>query len=288
MKPLVVVIGETASGKSALALDIAKRFNGEIIGADSWTVYKHFDIGTAKPSANDQAEVPHHLFDIAEPLDGFNAAQFKRLATAIIEDIQSRGKLPVLVGGTGLYIDSVIFDFEFLPPGNVQDRERRNDMTIDELLIEAEALGVSLANIDIRNKRRIIRALETMGQEPKSKELRENTIVLGIQTQREALNENVTKRVDYMLEAGLEGEVKALAETYGWEVEPMKGIGYREWHDYFLGTQTLAETRQRIISSTMHLAKKQRTWFKRNNSIHWLNNRDSYVDILTTLLNKNS
>ncbi len=288
MKPLVVVVGETASGKSALALDIAGRFNGEIIGADSWTVYKEFDIGTAKPSEAETAEIPHHLFDIADPLKGFNAAQFKRLANNAITDIHSRGRIPILVGGTGLYIDSVIYDFEFMEPGDPNERMRLNALSLDELLAAAEAAGVSLAGVDINNKRRIVRALETNGQEPSSRELRENTILLGIQTERETLRANVIKRVDTMLELGLEREVKTLSGVYGWDIEPMKGIGYREWQDYFLGTQTLAQTRERIISSTMKLAKKQRTWFKRNNSIHWLANRDDYVAILTTLMNKKS
>jgi tRNA dimethylallyltransferase len=285
--PLIVIVGETASGKSALAMEVAGRLNGEIIGADSWTVYREFNIGTAKPSAEELARVPHHLFDIVDAPDGFNAALFKKLATAAIADIHSRGKVPILVGGTGLYIDSVIFDYEFMPPGDPAERERRNAMNIEDVLAEAEAEGVSLGGVDIRNKRRIIRALETNGMQPGSTELRENTLVLGVAVPREELRERVIKRVDSMLDAGLEMEVKILANKYGWDVEPMKGIGYREWREYFSGSQTLTSTRERIISSTMKLAKRQRTWFKRNNSIQWVNNRYKIVDIATTLLNKN-
>lgn len=286
-KPLIVIVGETASGKSDLAMDIARKFNGEIISADSWTVYKEFNIGTAKPTADERAEIPHHLIDIVDAPDGFNAALFKRLANKAIADVHARGRLPILVGGTGLYIDSVIFDFEFMPPGNSEDRERRNSMTIDDLLAEAEAEGVSLEGVDIRNKRRIIRALETEGAEPQSSELRHSTLIIGIQTDRENLRSRVTERTDSMLAAGLENEANRLADKYGWDVEPMKGIGYREWHDYFNGTQTLDQTRERIISSTMKLAKRQRTWFKRNNSIQWLNDPSKVVDITTTFLNKN-
>jgi tRNA dimethylallyltransferase len=286
--PLLVIVGETASGKSAAALEVARQCSGEIIGADSWTVYREFNIGTAKPSAKEFAEVPHHLFNIVDAPDGFNAALYKKLANEVIADIQSRGKLPILVGGTGLYIDSVIFDFGFMPPGDPAERERRNVMTIENLLTEAEAGGVSLDRVDIRNKRRIIRALETDGQQPKSTELRKNTIVLGIAVPREELRRRVVKRVDTMLEAGLEQEVHKLLQKYGWGVEPMKGIGYREWREYFEGTKTLAQTRERIISSTMKLAKRQRTWFKRNNSIQWRNNREDIVDIATTILNKKS
>lgn len=286
MKPLVAIVGETASGKSALALEVAAHFNGEIIAADSWTVYRDFNIGTAKPTVEEMSGVPHHLFDVVDAADGFNAALFKKLANEAIDDVQRRGKLPILTGGTGLYVDSVIFDYEFLPPGNNADRERRNHMTIINLLEEARARKINLANVDIRNKRRIIRALETDGQLPKSSELRENTIVIGIQTDRELLRDRVTKRVDLMLSTGLQAEVSALAIKYGWDVEPMKGIGYHEWHDYFFGTQNLDQTRECIISSTMKLAKRQRTWFKRNNSIHWVSNIDETVDLITTLLNK--
>lgn len=288
MSKLLVVVGETASGKSAVAMELARQFDGEIIGADSWTVYRKFDVGTAKPTEIERTEIPHHLFDIVDAPDGFNAALFKQLANEAIKDVQGRGKLPILVGGTGLYIDSVVFDFEFMPPGEPGERERRNDMTIRDLLAEAEAEGVSLGGVDIRNKRRIIRALETGGMQPKSSELPENTVIIGIKTTREDLRERITKRVDFMFDAGLEAEVQSLVAEYGWDVEPMKGIGYREWREYFEGTKTLAETRERIISSTMKLAKRQRTWFKRNNSIQWVNNRDQIVDIATTLLNKNN
>jgi tRNA dimethylallyltransferase len=286
--PLVVIVGETGSGKSSLAMDIARRFNGEIVGADSWTVYRDFNIGTAKPTTADMAEIPHHMFNVVTAPDGFNAALYKSMALTAIAGIVQRGKLPILVGGTGLYIDSIIFDYNFLPPGEPMERERLNSLSLDELLAEASQKRISLEAIDHRNKRRVIRAIETNGQVPSSRALRENTLVIGISPEREHLRERITKRVDTMMQAGLEYEVQELSATYGWGVEPMKGIGYYEWRDYFLGTQSLAQTRDRIISSTMNLAKRQRTWFKRNSSIHWLSNRDKYVDILTTYLNKNT
>ena len=287
MKPLVVIVGETASGKSSLALQIARQFNGEIVGADSWTVYREFDIGTAKPSGAELQEIPHHLFDIASAPEGFNAALFKKLANNAIDDIQSRSKLPILVGGTGLYSDSVIFDYGFMPPGDPIERERRNRAGIDDLLAEAEAEGISLEDVDIRNKRRIIRALETGGTQPRRSELHEQTLVIGVAVEREHLRDRVAKRVDAMLAAGLEKEVSVLSEKYGWDVEPMKGIGYREWREYFTGTQDLATTRDRIISSTMKLAKRQRTWFKRNLSIQWVSNSSTAVEITAAFLNKN-
>lgn len=285
--PLLVIVGETASGKSSLASEIAEGYNGEIIGADSWTVYRDFNIGTAKPSAEERTRIRHHLFDIVDAPDGFNAAQFKTLANRAIRDIHRRGKLPILVGGTGLYIDSVIFDYSFLPTGAPGERERMNNLAIKDLLLEASDKSVSLEGVDIRNKRRIIRAIETGGIKPIKHDLRPHTAILGLRVDSETLMGRIVKRVDAMISAGLEQEVAELASRYGWSVEPMKGIGYFEWRDYFNGTQSLEQTRERIISSTLKLAKRQRTWFKRNNSIHWITNREDYVDILTTVLNKN-
>ncbi len=285
--PLIVIVGETASGKSSLALQLAQAIGGEIIGADSWTVYKDFTIGTAKPSASEQRLVPHHLFDCIDPRDGFNAAQFKSLALSAINHVHERGAIPILVGGTGLYIDSVIFDYTFMPQGSAVDRDRRNSMTREDLLYEASSRNIDLTGIDTRNKRRIIRALETNGHTPKSTELRDNTLVLGIVSERAELQERVSQRVDAMLVAGLEAEVVRLAHIYGWDAEPMKGIGYREWHDYFFSTQSLDVTRSRIISNSMKLAKRQRTWFKRNHAIHWLNKPEDAVKITAAFLNKN-
>jgi tRNA A37 N6-isopentenylltransferase MiaA len=161
-------------------------------------------------------------------------------------------------------------------------------LSLDQLVERTTAAGFDMTDIDVRNKRRIIRLIENNGLKPTKRDMRANTLVLGLRTPREVLERRVTDRVDAMLAAGLETEVRRLSERYGWEVEPMKGIGYREWQQYALGTQTLAETRARIIKSTMDLAKRQRTWFKRNSSIHWLDDRSNAVELITTFLNKQS
>lgn len=287
--PLVVIVGETASGKSALALKLAEQFNGEIICADSWTVYKDFDIGTAKPGRLDRARVPHHLLDVANAHGGFSAVIFQQLAQSAIDAIHARGRLPIMVGGTGLYIDSVIFHYSFLAAPPPAMREELSNLSLQELLDRAEQQGLVTQGIDTRNKRRVIRLIENGGELPTRKPMRPNTLMLGLQTPREELRERVERRVDTMLGAGLEFEVRQLACEYGWDAEPMKGIGYREWRDYFDGTQTLEQVRDRIVTATMNLAKRQRTWFKRNNSIHWLTTEDKMaeaVDLLTTYLNK--
>ena len=285
----MVIVGETASGKSALALTLAKKFDGELISADSWTVYKGFDVGTAKPSAEERAEVPHHLLDVADPADGFSAVIFQRLAKQAIDDITARGKLPILVGGTGLYIDSVLYDYGFLPPSDPALREELNALDLPAILARAETMGLDMTGIDLGNKRRVIRLIENNGERPTMLELRENTLILGLETPREQLLQKIQRRVDVMLTAGLEDEARALAERYGWDAEPMKGIGYKEWRGYFSGHERLAEVRQKIIKHSLDLAKRQRTWFKRNKSIQWLTTEDKLteaVDFTTTFLNK--
>jgi tRNA dimethylallyltransferase len=289
--PLIVIVGETASGKSALAMELARRFDGELICADSWTVYRGFDIGTAKPSLAEQAAIRHHLLDVTDPMKGFSAVEFQRLAKAAIADIQGRGKLPIMVGGTGLYIDSVLYDYQFLPPTSAELRAELNQLSLEMLIRRTEELGLDTSDVDRRNTRRIIRLIENNGQQPTKGELRPKTLLMGIAVDRDQLRQRVTARVDAMLAAGLETEVHDLAQTYGWGAEPMKGIGYREWQPYFEprpeSKQDLAQTRERIISATMGLAKRQRTWFKRNDDIQWLEPKNAVadsVDLATTFI----
>jgi tRNA dimethylallyltransferase len=154
---LVVIVGETASGKSALALKLARKFNGEIIAADSWTVRRGADIGTAKPTPEERALVPHHLLDVVGPDNDFTAAVFKDLANEAIKDISGRGKLPIMVGGTGLYIDGVIYDYNFLPAGDRTAREEFNNLSVKELLSRIDEMGIDPGDVDKRNKRRLIR-----------------------------------------------------------------------------------------------------------------------------------
>jgi tRNA dimethylallyltransferase len=287
--PLLAIVGPTASGKSALALALAQQFDGEIVCADSWTVRRELDIGTAKPSAAERTLVPHHLIDIVSPAEDFTAAVFKRLANRVIDDIASRGKLPILVGGTGLYVDGVLYNFSFLPAGDRAARQALNDLTIDELLERIAAAGIALGDVDVRNKRRLIRLLETAGAQPTQQALRPRTLILGLEIDRETLRERIAARVDTMLAHGLENEVRSLAERYGWDCEGLKGVGYAQWRDYFVGTQSREETRQKIIKATLDLAKRQNTWFKRNKSIHRLTTPVDWpavVELITDTLHK--
>jgi len=285
--PIIAVVGFTASGKSTLGMQLAKRFNGEIIAADAMTVYRNFDIGTAKPTQKEQSEIQHHLLDIINASSKFSAAEFKQRAEEAIEDIASRGKIPILVGGSGLYIDSILYDYDFrAPPPNTRIRLELNTKTLDELVAIAGSKGLSIENIDIHNKRRLIRLIESEGSIPVQRPLRQNVLVLGINMPKETLRKRVEARVSAMLAQGLEDEVRHLSRQYGWRVEPMRSIGYREWQGYFAGSQTLDDVKKAIITHTMQLAKKQRTWFKRNTSIEWVNNFNESVEYTTTFLNK--
>lgn len=281
--PLVVLVGETASGKTELAIKLAQEFDGEIICADSWTVRREANIGTAKPTAEEQALVPHHLLDVAGPDEDFTAAVFKDLANAAIADIASRGKLPIMVGGTGLYIDGVIYDYGFLPEGDRLAREELNVLSNEQLLERIAAAGIELGEVDVRNKRRLIRLLETNGAQATRKPLRENTLLLGIKTDRDTLEQRITQRTDAMLAAGLEDEVAGLVERYGWDCEALKGISYAQWKDYFLGADSVPEVRQKIMKATLDLAKRQRTWFKRNKSIQWFSTPVQLADVVASV-----
>lgn len=286
LSPLVVIVGETASGKSRLALELARRYGGEIISADSWAVRKELNVGTAKPTPQDLKTIPHHLLNVVKPCQAFTAAIYKRLALKAINDILSRGKLPIIVGGSGLYIDGVIFDFSFMPGSTISERNKLNKLSIEELLKIIRSKGFSLTGIDIRNKRRLIRLIENSGKKPTKKSLRPNTLILGLKTSRIELSSRVIDRTEKMLRAGLRQETKALASKYGWECEGLKGIGYKEWQAHFDGTQSLAETKAAIIKSTLDLAKRQRTYFKRNQFIQWVENVNEARAAIESFLNK--
>ncbi len=251
---VVFIVGETASGKSALALDIAERFNGEIICADSRTVYKGMDIGTAKPSLEEQSKIPHHLLDVVEPDGSFSAADFKQQANEAISRISSKGKLPIVVGGTGLYVDALLFDYSFSP---------RN------------------AKRDAQNPRHLDRSVAVT-----KKQVRPNTLIIGLQTERDVLKQRVMKRVNGMIKVGLIEEVKNLVGTYGVECRALQAPGYRAISAYVRGDLTLDEAAELFVKNDLNLAKRQRTWFKRNKYIQWVDNPRKAVALVTTFLNK--
>lgn len=288
MKPLLVIVGETASGKSALAMELAERFNGEIICADSRTIYRGMDIGTAKPTQEDRARVPHHCLDLANPDEYFTVAGFKQAAERAMADIHARGKLPVLVGGTGLYVDAILYDYSFRAPADISVRAELTALSVVELQNRLKSLGIPLPN-NPQNPRHLIRAIETGGTQSVRSELRPNTIIIGLRVEREVLNQRIEDRIDAMVAAGFEDEVRALNKQYDFSLPALQAPGYKAFRRYIEGTISLDEAKSLFAASDRNLAKRQRTWFKRNKSIHWVTNRGELADIVelvTTQLNK--
>lgn len=286
MIPLLVIAGPTASGKTALAIRLAKKLNGEVISADSMQVYKEMNIGSAKPDAEEMDGVRHHLLDIIEPDTDFSLEQFARLCHAAIRDVHERGKLPILAGGTGLYIDTVtenrpLSENSFDP----SVRQRLEKEWEDE---GGEAIYARLSRIDPEaaaalhphEKRRILRALEiyyTTGEtktahlEKKSEKIYDY-FIFSLELPREILYNRINRRVDKMMEAGLLAEVEKLYERLrGSRHTALQGVGYKELIWFLEGRATLDEAVALIKRNTRRLAKRQMTWFRANPEIHWLN-----------------
>ncbi len=269
---MIAIVGPTASGKTDLAIFLAEKYNGEIICADSRTIYRGMDIGTAKPTLEERLRVPHHLLDVVDPGERLSAAAFKALAEKTMVDIWKRGHLPILVGGSGLYIDAVLFDFVFPSEADVGKRasfEAMGDEELRERLLAAdpEAYG----RVDLANRRRVVRALETVGQPRLRREqVRDNTLVLGLAMNKLVAQKRITQRVQKMLDEGFIAEVENIGNEYGWDSAAFGVMGYRPMRDVVLGTKTVAEATAEVVREHLALYKKQVTWFKRNQAIHWL------------------
>jgi tRNA dimethylallyltransferase len=282
--PLVAIVGQTASGKSALALKLAATYGGEIVCADSRTIYKGMDIGTAKPTRKDRRLIPHHLLDVTTPDEPLNVARFKELAVSAIEDIQSRGKLPLLVGGTGLYIDAVLFDFSFRGSADLTARRTLDGLSVEQLQQRLQKAGVALPK-NSQNPRHLVRQIESLGKQIKPGVLRPNTLLLGLSIEKDELASRINERTENMMTQGLENEVRQLVEIYGW-VQPLETIGYQEFKGYFDGGVDFSELQNLIVRHTLQYAKRQKTWFKRNKRIHWISKMEKAVALITTQLNK--
>lgn len=277
-KPLVVIAGPTASGKSALALVVAKKYGGELICADSRTVYKGLDIGTAKPTPAQQKEVPHHLLDVVDPGEPFTAADFKRLALGAIDDISARGKLPIMVGGTGLYIDSVIFNYKFGTPADPVMRAKLQAMSIDELQQRCLDDGISLPTNE-KNKRHLVRAIELGGMAEPHQALRPNTLVVALTTDRDTLRSRVMLRAQQMVKDGVLREVANVGEQYEWAGEALTGNIYRILKPVVKGELSLEDGLKQFVTSDMQLAKRQVTWLRRNPNVIWGDKEELLVAI---------
>ena len=286
MTQVVAIVGPTCSGKTDLALGLAQRFGGEIVCADSRTLYREMDIGTAKPSAEQRRLVPHHLLDVAQPDQPVSAAEYKRLATAAIGDIAGRDKLPIMVGGSGLYMYSVAYDFQFPAGPRSQQREKLELEPLPVLVARLRRLDPERAGeIDLKNKRRVVRALETVGQ-PRLRQpiLSKDWLLLGLRPTDDDLQSRIARRTQAMLSQGLVREVDSLTARYGVELEVLKSPGYAEISRYLNGQLTLAEAEELINLHTRQLARRQITWFKRNPDIQWLEGPEAAAPLVRQFL----
>ncbi len=304
-QPLIILTGPTAVGKTKLSIALAKAVNGEIISADSMQVYKRMTIGTAKILPEEMQGVPHHLIDILEPEEEFNVVLFARLAKQAMEQCWKNGKIPILVGGTGFYIQAVLYDIDFTE--NDDDKSYREELERIAAEQGAEVLHEKLKLVDAKaaeeihpnNVKRVIRALEFFeksggqkisehNEEQKQKESPYNFAYFVLNDDRDVVYERINQRVDIMLKQGLVDEVKALlSDGISPSAVSMQGLGYKEIVAYLQGECTLEEAVYILKRDTRHFAKRQITWFKREEDVIWLNRSEfhqSEEEILTQML----
>lgn len=302
LKPNIYVIGgPTASGKSKLAVELAKRINGEIISADSMQIYKDMNIGTAKLTKEEMQGIKHHLLDFVSPEERYSVANFKTDAKIKIEEILKKGKTPIIVGGTGLYIDSMIYGIEFQDEKiDKEYREELNELAekegLERLYEEARKIDPeAMKKISINDKKRIIRVLEIYHKTGKTKtevekesrknEIKYNYKTFAITMNREKLYERIEKRVDQMIEQGLIEEVQSILNKYHKFPTAMQGLGYKEVVEYLENKLTKEEMIEKIKKKTRHYAKRQLTWFRKNKETIWLDGEKPLEKNLEIIIN---
>jgi len=294
-KKLIVLTGPTAVGKTDLSIKLAKAIGGEIISADSIQVYKHFDIGSAKITPDEMQGIRHHLIDVLEPTEGFDVATFKKMAEEAMEGIYNRGNIPIVTGGTGFYIQALLYDIDF--------KETEDDGYRKELEALYNEKGANYmwnmlkdidpeaaASIHENNVKRVIRAIEYQhqnnrrisehNQEERAKESPYNFAYIVLNCNRELLYERINKRVDIMMEGGLVDEVKELLHKYNLtsDMTSMQGIGYKEIVPYIKGESSLEDAEYILKRDTRHFAKRQLTWFRREKEVIWINKNEFGYD----------
>ena len=285
-KPKIVVIcGPTASGKTALGIQVAQQGNGEIISSDSMQIHKDMDIGTAKPTEEERAQAVHHLVDFVSPDERYSVADFQKDATEKIEDILSRGKLPIIVGGTGLYVNSLIHNIEYKE--EITDIEYRNELEkVDLETLYKQAMEIdpeAAARVSQNDRKRITRILEIYHTTGKTKtqmeaesrqEVKYDYKIFVLTPERDKLYERINLRVDLMMQAGLVDEVRELLKKYKEFPTAMQGLGYKEVKEYLDGEITEEEMIEKIKQESRHYAKRQLTWFRQYKDATWLDTFD--------------
>lgn len=292
---LFILIGPTAIGKTALSIDLAKKLNGEIISSDSMQIYKYMDVGTAKVTKDEMEGIPHHLIDMVYPDEEYTVSNYQKDASKLIEDINSRNKLPMVVGGTGLYINSLVYNLNFAKVAPDEDyrleleelANKHGDAYIHDRLGEIDAK--SSLNISVNDRRRIIRALEiykvtgkTMSEHNENfrREVdKYNLSMICLNMDRSKLYDRINRRVDIMIEQGLVDEVKGILDKgYHKDLVSLKGIGYKEIIMYLEGDITLEDAIEKIKQGSRNYAKRQLTWFRRDKRIKWID-KDDFDDL---------
>ena len=287
---VIVICGPTASGKTALSIELAKQINGEIVSADSMQIYKDMDIGTAKPTQEEKQGIKHYLIDFVSPDERYSVADYKQDAKKAIREILKKGKVPIIVGGTGLYVDSLIYEIEY--PNIEFDEKYREKLEkeveengLEELYEKAKEIdNEAIQKISKNDKKRILRILEIyhatgknkteQEKESRKKEVEFDYKVFALKWDREMLYERINKRVDIMLEQGLIEEVKSIYEKYNKFPTAMQGLGYKEVVEYLENKTTKEEMIEKIKQETRRYAKRQMTWFRKNKQTIWLNGED--------------
>lgn len=294
LKPKVIVIGgPTASGKTALSIELAKTINGEIVSADSMQIYKEMNIGTAKPDEDEKQNIKHYMLDIINPNERYSVADYKRDAKNAIREIISKGKIPIVAGGTGLYIDSLIYEIEYAEIDfdieyRKQLEERVEKEGLEKLYKEAEKIDQeAIEKISVNDKKRILRILEIYHQTGKTKtEIEKESRkkpefdykMFAIDMNREILYERINKRVDLMIEEGLIEEVKKIYEKYKEFPTAMQALGYKEVVEYLDKKVSKEEMIEKIKMESRRYAKRQLTWFRKNKETIWLKGEKDRLD----------
>lgn len=282
MEKVIVVIGPTSVGKTKMGVALAKKLNGEVISGDSMQVYRQMDIGTAKVTIEEMEGVTHHCIDILDPKDQYSVHDFQQTVRKQITEITNRGHVPIIVGGTGLYIKAALYDYTFSEMENNHDEinKKYKDYTNEQLYAHLKQIDEESAKIlHFNNRRRVLRAIEIYEQtgQKKSEMINEQEHIclydayfVGLTLPRELLYERINLRVDLMMKNGLQGEMESLIKLgLTRENQSMKAIGYKEWFDYFEGKCDLNEVSENIKKHSRQYAKRQYTWFKNQFDVHW-------------------
>ena len=282
MTRVIVVVGPTSVGKTRMGVELAKRLNGEIISGDSMQIYKHMDIGTAKVTVDEMEGIKHHCIDILEATDSYSVKDFQKTVRQKIEEISYNGKVPIIVGGTGLYIKAALYDYQFQDEDTKHEEyvEKFKDYSNDELhqyLMNIDEL--SAKELHPNNRRRVLRAIEIFENTGRKKsdviasqqhQCLYDTYFIGLTLEREILYQRINQRVDKMRDMGLEKEVTDLYKLgLTRDFQSMKAIGYKEWFDYFDGLISLDDVYENIKKHSRQYAKRQYTWFKNQFDVHW-------------------